>query len=162
VTVLSTVKMFIFVGSAEEIAFRGYQQNKLIVVAKRRWLGILLTALLFGLYHAPADIVGSGQILGPLLTEGIQFTLIGIVFLGLPYEWTGLLPLVALFHGWDGNLLLITGHTPTWIGIVVGYVLMFVALWAYRRFALRGAKEKARASSSRIAAGPVLVEVPLR
>ncbi|MEJ2736919.1 MAG: type II CAAX endopeptidase family protein, partial [Anaerolineae bacterium] len=145
-TVINVVRAFIFVGFAEEIAFRGYLQNKLIVVTKRRWLGIVLAALLFGLWHAPADIVGSGQILSPLLSDGLFFSLIGIVLLGLPYEWTGLLPFVALFHGWNDNLLLITGHAPTWIGIVAGYALMFVAVWGYRRFASRRPKEKAQTS----------------
>jgi hypothetical protein len=82
----------------------------------------------------------------PLLSDGLFFSLIGLVFLGLPYEWTGFLPFLALFHGWNDNLLLTTGHAPTWVGLVAGYVLMFVALWAYRRFALGHAQEKVHTS----------------
>ncbi|NLF14064.1 MAG: CPBP family intramembrane metalloprotease [Anaerolineaceae bacterium] len=134
-----------FVAFAEEIAFRGYLHNKLVAVVGRRWLAILLAALAFGLWHTPADIAGSGQVLSPFL-NALLFALVGLVFFHLPYEWTGLLPFLALFHGWNDFLLLPTLEAPTAVGAAAGYVLMWVVLWAGWRFSRRHAAA-ARAGS---------------
>jgi len=131
VTVLQLISK-ILVGFGEEIAWRGYLHNKYVAVIGRRWLAILLAALTFGLWHTPADIVTQGSVLGPLANAGF-FALIGLVFFNLPYEWTSLLPFLALFHFWNDFLVLMTMQAPTWVGVVAGYVLMWVALWVYRR-----------------------------
>lgn len=150
-TVAEMVSTFIFVGFAEEIAFRGYLHNKLVAVVGRRRLAILLAALAFGLWHTPADIAGSGQVLSPLL-NALLFALLGLVFFHLPYEWTGLLPFLALFHGWNDFLLLVTLEAPTAVGTVAGYVLMWLTLWVYRRLAV-GPATQGRLSGSSIAGG---------
>lgn len=144
-TVAELVSAFIFVAFAEEIAFRGYLHNKLVAEVGRRWLAILLAALAFGLWHTPADIAGSGQVLSPFL-NALLFALVGLVFFHLPYEWTGLLPFLALFHGWNDFLLLPTLEAPTAVGAAAGYVLMWVVLWAGGRLSRRHAAA-ARAGS---------------
>jgi hypothetical protein len=64
-------------------------------------------------------------------------SLIGLVFFNLPYEWTSLLPFLALFHFWNDFLVDINMQAPTWVGVIAGYVLMWVALWVYRRLAAK-------------------------
>ena len=144
ITVLELAKYFIFVGFGEEIAFRGYLHNKLIAVTGRRWPGILLAALLFGLWHVPAEIATQGPVLTSLF-NGVLFALLGLAFFHLPYEWGGLLPFVALFHGWNDFLLLLTFQAPTWVGVVAGYSLVFVAAWVYRRMVKSGRLRTVRA-----------------
>jgi membrane protease YdiL (CAAX protease family) len=134
VTLLQLISK-ILVGFGEEMAWRAYLHNKYVAVIGRRWLAILLAALTFGLWHTPADIFMQGSALGPLANAGF-YALIGLVFFSLPYEWTGLLPFLALFHTWNDFLIDINMQAPTWVGVIAGYVLMWVALWAYKR--LRG------------------------
>jgi|GEM_PF-4844728 len=140
-TVLEMVSKFIFVGFGEEIAFRGYLHNKLVAVTKRRWSVIILAALMFGLWHTPADIATQGTLLAPL-ANSVLFALVGLLFFHLPYEWTGLLPFLALFHGWNDFLVLITLRAPTVVGAVAGYLLMGIALWAYRQLGRQPGKEE--------------------
>ena len=136
-TGLDWAKAWIAVGFGEEIAFRGYLHNKLVKVLERRWQGILLAALLFGLWHIPGSVLLRGNTIGGLLAGAAFFGLLSLLVLNLPYEWTGLLPFVALFHGWNDFPLVATMRRPTVVGAVSGYVLLFVALWAYSRFKAR-------------------------
>ncbi len=48
-------------------------------------------------------------------------------------DWTGLLPFLALFHGWNDFPLILTLRAPTTVGMIAGYVLLFIAVWGYRR-----------------------------
>jgi len=132
-TVLDWVKAWIAVGVAEEIAFRAYLHNKLVVVLERRWQGIVSAALIFSLWHLPASIVVGGFRVGMLL-NALLVAVLTLVLFNLSYEWTGLLPFLSLFHGWSDFPLIATLRRPTAVGAVAGYLLIFVALWAYKRW----------------------------
>lgn len=132
---------WLFVGFAEEIAFRGYLQNKLKAVTGKKWLGIGLAALIFGLWHIPASMILRGTSLPGALPGALGLSLFSFLFLNLPYEWTGLLPFLSLFHGWSDFPLLLTFDRPSPVGAAAGYVLLIVFAGAYgwliRRKSLR-------------------------
>jgi membrane protease YdiL (CAAX protease family) len=129
-TVLNWVGAWIVTGLAEEIAFRAYLHNRLAAALGRRWLGIVLAALLFSLWHIPGSIAAGRFALNKLLTT-LVIAVFSLVLFNLTYEWTGLLPFLALFHGWSDFPLLITLRRPTAVGAVAGYLLVFVVLWLY-------------------------------
>jgi membrane protease YdiL (CAAX protease family) len=135
-TLLEWIKAWIFVGIAEEIAFRAYLHNKLVAVLDRRWLGIVLAALIFGLWHLPGSILAGRFVLSKVLTT-LVVAVLSLVLFNLTYEWTGLLPFLALFHGWSDFPLIATLQRPTAIGAIVGYLLVPIVLWTYRRLWLR-------------------------
>jgi membrane protease YdiL (CAAX protease family) len=131
------VKSWIVVGIAEEISFRAYLHNKLAVALKQHWLGIVLAALLFSLWHIPGSIVAGRFTVSKLMTT-IVIAGFSFMFFNLTYEWTGLLPFLVLFHGWSDFPLLVTLHHPTTAGAIAGYLLVFVVLWFYTRWRKRG------------------------
>jgi membrane protease YdiL (CAAX protease family) len=133
---LEWIKAWIFVGIAEEIAFRAYVHNKLVTVLDHRWLAIALAALIFGLWHLPGSIIAGRFVPGTVLAA-LVVSVLSLVLFNLTYEWTGLLPFLALFHGWSDFPLIATLRRPTTIGAVAGYLLVPVVLWAYRRLVLQ-------------------------
>jgi uncharacterized protein len=135
--VLEFIKAWVFVGFAEEFAFRGYLHNKLAAVMPGKWVGIGLTALLFGLWHIPASIIMRNTSILQAIPGALGFGLFSFLFLNLPYEWTGLLPFLCLFHGWSDFPLLLTFQPPSPVGAVAGYALLLVTvglwIWLQRR-----------------------------
>ncbi len=128
------------VGFGEEIAFRGYLHNKLVAQLSRHWLALILAALLFGLWHIPgAALQGNRAAIG-LLLNSLVFGAISLALFNAPYEWTGLLPFFALFHGWSDFPLLANLQRPSAVGAVAGYLLLFLALWVYKRLERRADK----------------------
>lgn len=136
-TLLDGVRAFIFVGFAEEIAFRGYLHNKLIKICSKRWAGILLAALAFSIWHIPGSIIAGRATPMSLVTGTLTFTVISLLFFNLPYEWSGLLPFLALFHGWSDFPILVTMGSPTVVGAVAGYGLVFPLIWLFRKITLK-------------------------
>ena len=49
---MSAVFYIVFVGPVEELIFRGYVQETLVeILPKNKWLGAVIAAALFGLWH---------------------------------------------------------------------------------------------------------------
>ncbi|MHB1416963.1 MAG: CPBP family intramembrane glutamic endopeptidase [Chloroflexota bacterium] len=129
--VLDLAKTWLVVGFAEEIAMRGYLHNKLVTLLGRRWLAAALGAAIFGLWHIPGLLVsGNGNLVG-LLAQAAVFAVLSFICFNGPYEWTGLLPFLGLFHGWNDFLLTATFEAPTGVGIAFGYLSMLALLVAY-------------------------------
>lgn len=63
-------KLF-FVGFGEELIFRGYLQRRIIVISDSKWVGLIITSLLFGLWH----FINNGSLLQVLWTSIIGFIL---------------------------------------------------------------------------------------
>ncbi len=140
--VLDWLGTWMVIGFAEEIAFRGYLHNKLVALCGRRWQGMALAAAAFGLWHIPGSILRGNTAVAGLLLGSLAFGLLSLLLFNLPYEWTGLLPFFALFHGWSDFPLLLTLQQASALGGVAGYILMFAALWTYRRLSTaRGAAD---------------------
>ncbi|MGD8405266.1 MAG: CPBP family intramembrane metalloprotease [Anaerolineales bacterium] len=137
VTLLDFLSAWVFVGFAEELAFRGYLHNKLVAITNKKWLGMGLAALLFGLWHIPGSMVMRGTSLFEALPGALFLGLFSLIFLNLPYEWTGLLPFISLFHAWSDFPLLMNFQYPSAIGAIAGYVLLLVVValkvWLDRR-----------------------------
>lgn len=133
--VLDFVRAWVVVGLLEELAFRGYLHNKLAAVFGKKWVGIALAALFFGLWHIPASVLLRGNTILGALPGALLFAVVSFVFFNAPYEWTGLLPLLGLFHGWSDFPVTMTMRTPNAIGAAAGYVLLLatVAIAATRR-----------------------------
>jgi membrane protease YdiL (CAAX protease family) len=133
---------WIVVGVTEEIAFRAYLHNKLQVVLKHRWLGIVLAALLFSLWHIPGSIA-SGRFVPAKLLTMLVIAVFSLLWFNLTYEWTALLPFLALFHGWSDFPVIATLRRPTAIGAVAGYILVPIVLLVYSKLRQRsGARER--------------------
>jgi membrane protease YdiL (CAAX protease family) len=146
---LDVARYWIFVGFAEEIAFRGYLQNRLIATLGHRWRGVLLAALIFGVWHIPS-LLTQGVGIPDALLGIIPVTLLSLVYFNAGYEWAGLLPLVALFHGWNDDKMLPLLGTPTFFGALLGYALMLVLLIALGRRANVRSPESGLADGARL------------
>jgi membrane protease YdiL (CAAX protease family) len=96
-----------FVAVGEELALRGFLQNKLVALfggperRRNRALGIVLMGLTFGLMHVPDRIVSDGLDAGALVGSVLVVALSGIAF-GVIYDLTRNLYLVVFLHG-TGN-----------------------------------------------------------
>jgi membrane protease YdiL (CAAX protease family) len=135
------VYFYLFVGPAEELAFRGYLQNKLAALVGtgreriRRAIGVASAAVLFSLLHVPALVfVGDVRLQGAVGVL-IVLALSGLTF-GVVYELTRNLYLVALLHaiGDFWPLFVDPGPVgwPNWGVVSVCYALLVLA---YRTWA---------------------------
>jgi len=152
--VLSGAYFYLFVGPAEELAFRGYLQNKLVVLfggRRDRTLtaaAIVAAAAVFALLHVPAILVvgdvGVAAVAGGLLL----LTLSGVAF-GTVYVATRNLYFVAVLHGFGDwwPLFVDPGSVgwPNWGVVVVVYGVVVVL---YRRWTVT-----ASSSAPGVAAG---------
>ncbi|WP_255150286.1 CPBP family intramembrane glutamic endopeptidase [Halorarius halobius] len=139
---VTAVYYWLFVGVAEELAFRGYLQNKLTALLDgwgdplRTALAVVTAAVAFSLLHAPTillvDRASLGGLVGGLLVTGLS----GVAF-GAIYVLTRNLLLVALLHGIGDFWPLFVepaGSWPNWVLLVVLYAVLVVAYrgWAER------------------------------
>ena len=81
VVVLDWFRAWVVVGMLEELAFRGYLHNKLIAVCGKRWIGIALAALVFGLWHIPASVLLRGNTVLGALPGALLFAVISFFVL---------------------------------------------------------------------------------
>lgn len=150
----SGVHAYLFVGPAEELAFRGYLQNKIVSLFGKPTRGtragaVVLAAFSFGLIHIPIAFIGSdlsvSGVVGTVLLTGIT----GIVF-GVIYELTRNLYLVMILHGFGDwwPIFVDAGSVgwPNWGVIVLVYTLLVVA---YRRWG-SGVTERASTLHRRV------------
>lgn len=131
---------YLFVGPAEELAFRGYFQNKFAALAGgpsdrlRTVVGIAAAALTFAALHVPLllhqGVVGVGSVIGILVVNFLPGVLFGAV-----YAVTRNLYLVALLHGIaDWLPVFVVPTTGAWPVRPIFVVLVAVSLPAYRRW----------------------------
>jgi len=103
----AAVVQYVFVGVGEELAVRGYLQNKLTAVlgdpesVATRALGVATAAVTFGVLHVPDGLLTDGLAPGVLAGSVLSLALVGVVF-GAVYDLTRNLYLVIGLHG-TGN-----------------------------------------------------------
>lgn len=137
----SAVYYYCFVGVAEELAFRGYFQNKLKSLLDgvddrlARTVAVVGAAVSFALLHVPTILLTENASLGGAVGLLVLISLSGITF-GTVYEFTGNLYLVALLHGFGDFWALFVDPGPVaWPNYLV-LVLFYAALvLAYRHWA---------------------------
>lgn len=137
--VVGAVNNYLVTGPIEELAFRGYLQNKLLdsidgrVSHIRTGLGIVLTAVLFAGMHLPDLMLDDGVAL-PEAIGGLGLLMATAVLFGVVYELTQNLVLVALLHGIGNWWPLAFDPGPgIWPNYAVVLVLYAVTVWLYRR-----------------------------
>lgn len=147
--VATGVAQYLFVGPVEELAFRGYLQNRLTghgrrgSVHLRTVAAIVATAVVFSLLHVPTLVVIDGTPVGQTLGTLVILTFSGITF-GTVYALTRNLWLVAFLHG-IGNLWPLVvdsgpGAWPDWGVILVLYGLVVVLYRQWTPLALRSSE----------------------
>lgn len=139
-----TLLYVLVVGLVEEFLFRGYLQSKVVALLgddtrPHIALGIVVSALVFGIAHVPGALVAGAGIRGALSLTAIT-AVSGIAF-GILYETTGNLYFVALLHGFGDTWSLVV-DLASLSGRVFGVFLLGVAViyavaaLAYRYWAL--------------------------
>jgi membrane protease YdiL (CAAX protease family) len=140
----SMVGQYVFVAVVEELALRGYLQNKLIALLDTDYsrlntaLGIVAAAVAFSLLHIPTQILLEGVSLSGMVGSLLMLAVTGITF-GAIYAATRNLYLVIFLHG-IGNLwpLIVDPGISTWPNWVVILVLYVLVVVVYRQWAARG------------------------
>lgn len=140
--VVGAVSEYVFVGPVEELAFRGYLQNKLVALLDTEYsrldtaLGIVGAAVTFSILHVPTEILLDGLSLSQIAGSLVLFVATGVTFRTI-YAVTRNLYLVMFLHG-IGNFWPLPVDPglqawPNW-----GIVLVLYALLAllYRRWAV--------------------------
>ncbi|WP_254832758.1 CPBP family intramembrane glutamic endopeptidase [Haloglomus salinum] len=152
----TAVMMWVFVGIAEEFAFRGYLQNKVIAhvgggTRARTAGGVLLTSALFSLWHIPQLTVVRGLSPTEMAPVLAVWAIYGII-LGTVYELTRNVVLAGVLHGtFNHNPVLLLGpegEAVTDLTLLV-LPLLAVAVWYYRRWARTARPDDFRPQATR-------------
>ena len=139
------LSQLVFVGIAEEFAFRGYLQNRVIAqvgggeTRLRVFTGIVVAAALFSIWHVPQRVFVQGLAAPDLLPSLVIIAVYGTI-LGVIYELTRNVVFVGVLHGTLNFAPLVVfdgAMEPMTDAVVVGIPLLVVAVWGYRRWAKR-------------------------
>lgn len=138
---ISAVALYLFTGPVEELAFRGYLQNKVISNVTvgsptvQTIIGILTAALAFALLHIPVYLIVREVSTGALIVTLVLLTATGIMY-GTIYAATRNLYLVMFLHG-IGNLwpLVVDPGTGVWPNYSVLLVMYIFLTVLYRQWA---------------------------
>lgn len=138
---ISAVALYLFTGPVEELAFRGYLQNKVISNVTvgsptvQTIIGILTAALAFALLHIPVYLIVREVSTGALIVTLVLLTATGIMY-GTIYAATRNLYLVMFLHG-IGNLwpLVVDPGTGVWPNYGVLLVMYIFLTVLYRQWA---------------------------
>lgn len=115
--------LFIEVGLVEEFFFRGLLQNRLAVFLKSNTSAICITALVFGIVHAPGmylrgagalDVIGSSPTLFAVIGYCIAVQSIAGFFLGIIWSKTRNLWLLMAIHTMIDLLPKLPNFIETW------------------------------------------------
>ncbi|OYR51728.1 hypothetical protein DJ74_03390 [Halorubrum sp. Ea8] len=134
---------YAFTGPVEELAFRGYLQNKLISLFEfsslrvRTAISIVVTGVIFSALHIPVELLVNGTPVSQLAGTLVLLALSGTIF-GTIYALTQNLYLVVFLHG-VGNFwpLMVDpgqGIWPNYIALLLVYLALIVV---YRWVAVR-------------------------
>jgi membrane protease YdiL (CAAX protease family) len=83
---VGAVSEYVFVGPVEELAFRGYLQNKLVVLLDTGYsrldtaLGVVGAAVTLSILHVPAEILLDGLPLSQVAGSLVLFVATGVAF----------------------------------------------------------------------------------
>lgn len=131
----------LFVGTAEEFAYRAYLQNKLIALLDgggnrvRKYGAILLGILLFTVIHIPQRTLIE-RITSPLeIAQSLVMVVILGVILGLLYEYTRNVVFVSVLHGTLNWQPVFVEGAPNDLALFVSLPVFLVIVWYYRRWA---------------------------
>lgn len=133
---------WLVVGPVEELAYRGYLQNKVIALLDgsgdrvRTAVGIAAAGVVFAAVHVPNRLVVEG--VPPAdLPAGLVALVVAALIYGVIYESTGNLVFVGLLHGTFNQWPLFvdprmwpTALVVAWAGC--GVALLGVTIWWYR------------------------------
>lgn len=118
---LSLLWMSVEAGLCEEFLFRSVMQTRFAAWFKSHWAGVLLTAVLFGLAHAPGLFLRGGPEIDGWSTDPLQVAAYTVAVLsptgllfGLIYARTKSLLLVVLLHGLGDMLPNMDDIIRTW------------------------------------------------
>lgn len=136
---VGAVNSYLFTGPAEELAFRGYLQNKILSLIDgrattiRTGVGIITTALAFAVLHLPDLVLDDGSSLGQA-AGGLALLALTAILFGTIYELTQNLVLVALLHG-IGNFwpLIVDPGAGVWPNYGVILLVYAALVVVYRR-----------------------------
>jgi len=143
VIALSALTNLVFTGAVEELAFRGYLQNKVVSMVDFGGLrlqtasSIVLTAVLFSVLHIPVRVVVDGVRVSELTGTLVLLALSGVIF-GTIYALTQNLWLVILLHGvgnfWPVMMGVGRGIWPNYVVLLAIYCVLIVV---YRQISFR-------------------------
>lgn len=139
--VIAAVAMYLFTGPVEELAIRGYLQNKIVSQVTvgsaivQTTIGIVTAALVFALLHIPVYLFVREVSLGALIGTLVLLTATGVMY-GAMYAATRNLYLVMFLHG-IGNLwpLVVNPGTGVWPNYGVLLILYVILVVLYRQWA---------------------------
>lgn len=137
---IAGVAYLAFNGMAEEFAFRGYLQNKVIALFDagddriRKAGAIFVGVMLFALIHIPQRVL----IRGVTSPVAIAQSLLGIVLLGLVlgvlYEYTRNVVFVGVLHGtFNWQPIVVAGVPISELAAAVGIPALILTVWYYHR-----------------------------
>lgn len=140
---VSMVTNLVFTGAVEELAFRGYLQNKLVSLVDiggmrlQTAVGIILAAISFSIMHIPARLLVDGFQVSEVGGSLVLLALSGMLF-GTIYALTQNLWLVMFLHGvgnfWPIMMSFGRGIWPNYIVLLGIYILLILT---YRQVTLR-------------------------
>jgi membrane protease YdiL (CAAX protease family) len=146
--IATAVSQWFFVGPAEELGARAYLQSKVIALlggGRSRWrkaAGILLAAVLFGLWHIPQRIFVQGMTFPQVLPDVVSLIIFALIF-GLLYEWTRNVVLCGLLHGmlnYEPHFFPFEDPVGMeWLSPMISLTALasiVLAIWLYRRWAV--------------------------
>jgi uncharacterized protein len=118
---LSFVWITLEAGLCEEFLYRAVLQTRLTAWLRSPWIGVVITAVIFGLAHAPGLYLRGGPGVDGWSTDPLQVVAhsiatlapVGLLF-GLIYVRTKSLLLVVLLHGLVDVLPNMTDFVRTW------------------------------------------------
>ena len=137
---VSAVSLYLFTGPVEELAFRGYLQNKIVAgvtvgsASVQTAIGILAAAVSFALLHIPVYLLVRSVSMGALLGTLVLLTATGVMY-GVIYAATRNLYLVMFLHG-IGNLwpLVVDPGVGVWPNYGVLLVIYALLTLGYRHW----------------------------
>lgn len=140
---LGATTAYLFTGPIEELAFRGYLQNKLITllnfdsIRARTASSIVLTAVIFSALHIPVRVLVDGAQLTGLVGSLVLLALSGMIF-GTIYALTQNLYLVIFLHG-IGNFwpLVVDPGQGIWPNYFVLLLIYLGLIVVYRQISIQ-------------------------
>lgn len=146
--IATAVSQWFFVGPAEELGARAYLQSKVVALlggGRSRWRkvgGILLAAVVFGLWHIPQRIFVQGMTVPQVLQDIVSLVIFALI-LGLLYEWTRNVVLCGLLHGmlnYEPHFFPFQDPVGMeWLSPMISLTALasiILAIWLYRRWAV--------------------------
>jgi membrane protease YdiL (CAAX protease family) len=138
---ISAVSLYLFTAPVEELAFRGYLQNKVVSIMTvgsrtvQMTIGIVIASLSFALLHIPVYLLVRDVATGTLIVTLGLLTATSVMY-GAIYAATRNLYLVMFLHG-IGNFwpLVVNPGTGVWPNYAVLLVIYTCLTLIYRQLA---------------------------